>query len=130
MYENLEIFRMSQALAKHSSIRQGQIAANVANADTPGFKANDVASFADVYNPRRDVASLRGTRTGHFETVSLRPSGIQPVTQPGTADPNGNTVSLETEMIKAVETKHAHDAALSVYDSARSILRTALGRGR
>ena len=45
----------------------------------------------------------------------------------GAAAPNGNTVSLETEMIAAVETRHAHETALSIYETTRNILRTALG---
>ena len=51
-------------------------------------------------------------------------SAIRPVR------PVGNTVSLETEMMKAVEVRHDHEMALSVYQTSLGILRTSLGRGR
>ena len=48
---------------------------------------------------------------------------------PGPSAPNGNTVSLETEMVRATEVRHQHEMALSVYQSALGVLRTSLGRG-
>jgi flagellar basal-body rod protein FlgB len=42
--------------------------------------------------------------------------------------PNGNTVSLETEMVRAVEVKQQHDMALAVYRTVSDIVRTSLGR--
>ena len=47
MFEKLEITRMAQALAAQSGSRMAVIAQNVANADTPGYKAKDVPAFAD-----------------------------------------------------------------------------------
>ena len=43
-------------------------------------------------------------------------------------DPNGNGVSLEAEMLNAVEAKRAHDRALSIYRSAMEIMRQSIGR--
>ena len=130
MYENLEILRMAQALAVHSGARQAQIAANVANADTPGYRAVDVKPFAQIYDQRRSGDELRASRPGHIVAGLPARNDVEWLDLAGTADPNGNTVSLETEMIKAVETRHAHETALSVYDTARNILRASLGRGR
>ena len=44
------------------------------------------------------------------------------------ASPNGNTVSLEAEMLKSIEAKREHDRALAIYKSALSVLRISLGR--
>jgi flagellar basal-body rod protein FlgB len=49
MFEKLELTRMAQALAAQSGARMAVIAENVANADTPGYKAKDMPAFADVY---------------------------------------------------------------------------------
>ncbi len=130
MFDNLEIFRMSNALAVHSSARQAKIASNVANADTPGFRASDISPFSRIYQDSRDDGTLRATRPGHISGGLTQISAARSVDVPGAADPNGNTVSLETEMVKAVEVQHAHETALSVYESARNILRTSLGSGR
>jgi flagellar basal-body rod protein FlgB len=42
--------------------------------------------------------------------------------------PNGNSVSLETEMVKAADTQREHDLALAVYGKSLDILRASLGR--
>ena len=49
MFEKLELTRMAQALASHAGTRMGVIAENVANADTPGYKAKDIGSFAAIW---------------------------------------------------------------------------------
>ena len=42
--------------------------------------------------------------------------------------PNGNSVSLEDEMVKNAETKRQHDISIAVYRSSLTMLRTAMGR--
>ena len=49
MFEKLELTRMAQAMAAQAGARMGVIAQNVANADTPGFKAMDVTSLAEAH---------------------------------------------------------------------------------
>ncbi|MAQ81776.1 MAG: flagellar biosynthesis protein FlgB [Maritimibacter sp.] len=130
MFQNLEIFRMANALAQHSSARQAEVAANIANADTPGYRAGDLAPFSEVYGNSRPGDGLRATRPGH---IAVSASAAAPTSRTETrsgAAPNGNTVSVEAEMMKSVAIKHDHETALSVYESARNILRTSLGRGR
>lgn len=127
MLEKLEIFQMASALARHGAARQALIAENVANADTPGYRARDIASFAQTYRPEPQGA-LRATRPGHMLSAgdgSYAPQS-QEVYRPDAASPNGNNVSLESEMFAAAAAKRDHDQALAVYRSAMSILRTAI----
>jgi flagellar basal-body rod protein FlgB len=127
MFETLDITRMAQALAAHSGARLGVIAANVANADTPGYRAGDLPDFSSVYGDAEPL--MRTTRPGHLGGAD--PSALDVVrTVPGADAPNGNSVSLESEMVKAVEVRQQHDMALAVYKSVADILRTSLGRGR
>lgn len=130
MFEKLEIFRMAHALAVHSGARQAEIAANVANADTPGYRAGDVAPFSEYYDVRSDGTAMRTTRDGHLGAGMHGAAELRRVDLPGEAAPNGNTVALEAEMRKGVEVRYAHESALSIYETARNILRTSLGRGR
>lgn len=48
----------------------------------------------------------------------------------GELSPNGNTVSLEVEMVASAEVQGAHDRALAIYGSGLNILRAGLGRIR
>jgi flagellar basal-body rod protein FlgB len=130
MFENLEVFRIASGLAGHASARQAAIAGNVANADTPGYRARDVAPFAQAYQAETAGPAMRATRQGHLESGTTQAAMIQSIDAPGPSGPNGNTVSLETEMMKAVEVRHSHEMALSVYQTSLGILRTSLGRGR
>jgi flagellar basal-body rod protein FlgB len=125
MLPKLEVTRMAQALAAHSAARLEVVAGNLANADTPGYRAADIAPFAEVWQAG---GSLRSTRPGHLGAAA-------PAVPERRADlrfgaPNGNTVSVEVEMARAAEARLSHDMALSVYRAVADITRAALGRGR
>ena len=68
MFEKLELTRMAQALAAQSGARMAVIAENVANADTPGYKARDMPAFAEVYEA--EGLEMRATRPGHLSAPS------------------------------------------------------------
>ena len=129
MYDRLEIFQMASGLARHASARQANIAANVANADTPGYRARDLAPFSETYRASDNGTALRGTRAGHFDSRDRGRAEFQVIDRPGASAPNGNTVSLENEMMKAVEVRFQHETALSVYQTSLNILRISIGRG-
>ena len=126
MFENLLIFSMAGALAQHGAARQGVIAENIANADTPGYRARDVASFAETYT--RDLGDgLRTTRAGHsFAGDASHAARAREVYRAGAASPNGNSVSLEQEIFAAAEAQSDHDRALAIYRWALTVLRTSL----
>lgn len=130
MFDKMEIFRMAQGLAVHAGTRQAVIARNVANSDTPGYRAQDIADFTETYRNAGPELPLRTTREGHLPAseTGLRAAALREDTTPG--EPNGNTVSLEEEMLKASEAKSKHDLALAVYRSSLGVLRTSLGRAR
>ena len=128
MFEKLEITRMAQSLAAHAGQRMGVIAQNVAHADNPDYKTRDLPDFAKTYAEQYGEG-LRVTRQGHFGADGAS-APLVPVVQRGADAPNGNSVSLEAEMVKAAEVRQQHDMALSIYRSTSDILKLALGRGR
>ncbi len=124
MFEKLELTRMAQTMAAQAGTRLGVIAQNVANADTPGYKAADMSTFAESYS-EPDI-KMRATRAGHFGGGDLPAPAIHHSN--GGGSPNGNTVSLEQEMVKAASARQDHEMALAIYRNTSSILRAALGR--
>lgn len=126
MFEKLEIVRMAQSLAAHSGSRMSTIAENIANADTPGYKTKDIPSFAEVY---AEPGHLRATRPGHLGTGTAGLAAL-PHTSRGHEAPNGNSVSLEAEMVKSVEARQNHDMALAIYRATSDVIRASLGRNR
>ncbi len=128
MFEKLEIFRMAQAMAMHAGARQSIVAQNMANADTPGYRAREIEPFQAFYQGQRGSRGAHATRAGHMLGQGQQP-GFAATDDPNAiADPNGNSVSLETEMLKAVEVKRQHDQALAIYRSSLDVLRLAIGR--
>ena len=126
MFEKLQITGMAQAMAAHSGQRLGVIAENVANADTPGYKARDIQDFAAVWHDSGS-GGMRTTRAGHISASSGMDTPLV-IAGRGHAAPNGNSVSLEAEMVKAVETRQSHEMALAIYRGTSEVLRASLGR--
>ena len=115
---------MAHDLLAHAAARQTAVARNMANADTPGYRATDLPAFAETLD---EGARLKATRAGHIGWSEER-SVAEPRAREAQASPNGNTVSLETEMMKAAEIRQSHDMALSIYTTVSQIRSTALGR--
>ena len=126
MYENLRLFQISHAIAKHAGQRQALVSQNIANSDTPNFKPRDLTSFKETY---RGNSGMQATRTNHLFGSSLHGAASEVIVQDGLAEsPNGNSVSVEEEMIRAVEVKRQHDRALAIYRPSMTVLRASIGR--
>ncbi|MFK7878943.1 FlgB family protein [Roseobacter sp.] len=131
MFENLEVFRISHAMAVHAGQKQAVSAQNVANSDTPDYKARDLAPFAETYQnnmANRDVSGQRATRANHLHGSPNGSTAAPIIDDTTVASPNGNTVSLEGEMLKSLGAKRQHDRALAIYKSSLNILRSTLRR--
>lgn len=126
MFQSLEVFKLSRAMSQHAAQRQSVIAGNMANADTPGYAARDLAPFKETLRQSSGAFDLRGTRSGHFTDVGN--TSFEESERASDGSPNGNSVSLEGEMLKSVDAKRQHDRALAIYKSSLNILRSSLGR--
>lgn len=130
MFEELSLVRMASSMARHASARHRVISENVANADTPGYRARDVRGFSETVN---EAFTARATREGHvgeavFHRAAFRPEVI--LDDSVQASPNDNSVSIEAEMVKAVEAQGQHALAVTVYRKAHDLMRLGLGRFR
>jgi flagellar basal-body rod protein FlgB len=85
-----------------------------------------MASFADTVKLAQTPAMLQ-SRAGHMTSASNVPSGV---VQDGMAQPspNGNSVSIEEEMMNAINISREHNRALAIYKHGMTILRSSLGR--
>lgn len=127
---NLNVLQLASGLMAHATARQRVVAENIAHADTPGYRARDLADFAATLDQTPGFAA-RVTRAGHIPFgADARGHDPHEATAPGAASPNGNTVSLEDQMTRAAEARQSHQMALGVYSKSMDILRTAIGRGR
>ncbi|WP_425097698.1 FlgB family protein [Tropicibacter sp. S64] len=124
MFQNLDVFRTAMAMARHAGEQQALSAQNIANADTPGYRAKDLPAFEDTL--RGSLIGQKATRDKHLNGSTER--SVQVLERQEEMDPNGNTVSLELEMVNAVDAKREHDRALAIYRNSLSVIRASLGR--
>ena len=127
MFEKLQLTSMANAMAERAGARMGVVAQNIANADTPGYKAMDLPSFAETYQD--SGPAMRATRAGHLTADNQAAEPILRRAKGGGA-PNGNTVSLEQEMVKTATIRQDHDMALAISRNTSAIIRATLGRAR
>lgn len=121
MSDDLKILSMASAMAKYAARRHQVLAQNIANADTAGYQAKDLEPFADAYS--RSTSSVSETREAGDNWRVVVSSAA------GSVSPNGNSVSLDDQMMRSVEAQQAHEAATAIYKKTIDILRLSLGRG-
>lgn len=124
MNKPLMIFQTAAAMAQHAGHRQALTAQNVANSDTPGYRAKVMPSFAESYGESVPFEMNR-TRATHMANSNSSRLITMSETEPS---PNGNAVSVEEEMFRAVEISREHNRALAIYRHGLTVLRTAIGR--
>ena len=122
----VNLFQLASTQAKWLSLRQTAVANNIANADSPGYRSVDVEPFeAALANEGVRLASTSGTHFGASpQDVSFRL--VEEQTAELTVD--GKSVSLEDELVKSGEVRHAFElntAIVSAFN--RMILMTAKG---
>jgi flagellar basal-body rod protein FlgB len=113
--------------------RQDTLSQNVANADSPGYLARDLKpmNFEDMMkrvNGGEKSSALLTTDPHHINITTSQSNGFDGQDSPDPeASITGNTVSLESEMIKVSETQAQFAAATNLYSKAISMMRTAIG---
>jgi len=113
--------------------RQQVLAQNVANADTPGYKAVDLKPMQfqnHLRGPSIAAPSVARTHKVHF-SGALSPSTTGLNTDRNNSweiTPEGNAVVLEEQMIKLSGNQFEFQLASTLYSRSLGLLRTALGR--
>ena len=127
MFGKLEILQLSGDMARHASARQVLISRNVANANTPGYRSLDIGDFEPVRRANSFASQMNRSRPGH---LGVQEGGLPEArtSRERSGKPNGNAVSLETELVRAAEVRHRHQMAMSVYGASLDFLRASIGR--
>ena len=117
--------RMSDALTFHRD-RQGVLAGNLANLDTPGYKPLDLERVDPVAATNLPMAV---TEPGHLQSVN-GPTGE---TMIDASDPNpsadGNAVNLEREMAKVAANRVRYGTTSELVSRRLALLKYAASDG-
>ena len=112
-------------------MRQELISANIANAETPGYKSKRL-DFEDALSRALDVDGQESLITGddqHFDVGSGGFSNIEPEIYDdpnGMVSEDGNTVDRDDEMAKMAENKILFDASVKLLNKKLGLLKYAI----
>jgi len=129
---NMPVFSALTDKMRWHQTRQGLLAENVANAETPGYRGVDLAQY-DFADRASGFSSASVTTTAtqplHF-SVSSSEGGAFGAQRMANFEitPEGNGVTLEDEMMKVTTNMMDYQAATSLYQKSIKILRTAMGK--
>lgn len=109
--------------------RQAVLAQNVANANTPGYKAKELAPFTSFADTLKGVsAGMSVTNANHITPASM--AGVNAATkkmEPFEVVPSGNSVDLEQQMMEVSKTAVEYQADTSILHKFLALFRMAIG---
>jgi flagellar basal-body rod protein FlgB len=107
------LFDIASQRSHWLSLRQEAVAGNIANANTPGYAAQEVQPFDSLLQSSR--LAMATSSPGHVAPSSQSPTElIQPQDDNWHVYSSGNSVSIEEEMVKASEVNTAFSLNNSV----------------
>ena len=127
-----------QALAaslKYRQLRQELIASNIANAETPGYKAKKI-DFEEALSRALDVddeMKMQTTDSKHFNVGNGGFNNLEPEIHDdpnGIVSPDGNTVDRDQEMADMAENKIMYDASVQLLNKKLGLMKYAIGSDR
>jgi len=104
--------------------RMEVLSQNIANADTPGFKARDI-DFKNVFNNVQQAGAMRTTHSAHISQASSAGVGMV-YTVPFSTAVDGNTVNISVEHAKYGRAAAEYKATLQFVEGTISGVRKAL----
>lgn len=128
--KGIPLFSMLRARMEWLSERQKLLSENIANADTPGYRARDLKPVDFEKMMRRSRTSdIAVTQPGHLKGGGdVNRFNFKPVEEDGQeANPSGNSVSIEDQMVKLGETQMEYETATGIYRKQSALLKLALG---
>lgn len=126
----LTIFNAVKKRMQWTGQRQEILAHNIANANTPEFRASDMKPFEFKEIVRRETMQINMTATGadHLpgreKTIRDFSSAVE--RQPYETTPGGNSVVLEEQMSKMNETAISHQFTNEIYRKHLAMLKLAI----
>jgi flagellar basal-body rod protein FlgB len=121
----IHLFDLASSQARWLTLRQAVVAQNVANANTPGYSAQEVTPFADVYDQFQ--ATMVATNPAHFggdamdmSTIATKDGNVWEITH------SGNSVSMEQEMMKANEVNRGYSLNTSIVKAFSQMMSSSL----
>jgi flagellar basal-body rod protein FlgB len=137
MTDGPDIISGMQRALRQLDARQRVIAGNLANSDTPGFKALDVKSdFANMVDQRvGQTGNPTVTPTARMSELGAKSSQTIGVRSDVIVDnsatevkPDGNSVNIEEQMMKMSQIQTDYISLINLYRKNISLFKSAIGK--
>ena len=133
---DIPILSMLRMRLEWSQSRQKVLAENVANSDTPHYRARDLVPLkfetpgeGNVTPTAVATVALARTEEGHLSGFGGQASAFRSQAKGDyETRPTGNSVTLEDEMMKVAANNMDYQAATAVYTRSLKLIKTALGK--
>ena len=127
---DLTMFRALKSKMHWHQSRQSVLSENVANADTPGYRARDMKAFDldKLDNTGSAGLSTAITQKNHLSGFMSASSNKNTKVDTFEITPDGNSVSLEEQMMMVTANQMDYQAATSLYTKSIGLIRIALGK--
>ncbi|MER8413192.1 flagellar basal body rod protein FlgB [Mesorhizobium sp. M0140] len=123
--EPVSLFDLAAKQAQWLAVRQSAVAGNIANANTPGYTANDVEPFEKVLD--RAAVSLQATQAGHLGNAASNAGfTIKPQEDDGVVMPSKNSVVLEDQLLKAGEVRRSFELNTAIVKAFHTMMMMAV----
>jgi len=108
--------------------RQGVLAENIANADTPGYVQRDLKAFS-FGEEMTSLATVSTSITSPSHISASSGGGVfGKNSSPFEITPSGNGVTLEDEMMRVAGNDMDYQAVTTLYTRSMRLLKIAIGR--
>jgi flagellar basal-body rod protein FlgB len=124
---NQSLYSALSGRMDYLSARQGVLASNIANADTPGYLSHDLAAPKSTGSFSKALTQA-ATQPGHMQAGSSASGVGQGTTSHYFIQHNGNSVRLDDELNKMNQTKLEYQMMTQLYSKQVALQKMALGR--
>lgn len=135
MEVNDKTMQALQAAMKFRQLKQEVHAANIANAETPNYKAQKL-DFEEALARALDTDGQMNMATSdskHFNVGNGGFNNLEPEIYDdpnGIVNPNGNTVDRDKELAEMAENKLLYDASVQLINKKFGLLKYTVGSGQ
>lgn len=104
----IHLFDLASQQARWLSARHIAVASNIANANTPGYKAVDLPPFETVINESNVMLNTTSPLHIGADPLPAEPLSVKGEGQPWEVSHSGNSVTIEQELLKSGEVMSAY----------------------
>jgi flagellar basal-body rod protein FlgB len=125
---DIPILSMLRTRMQWHQERQRVLAENVANADTPDYRARDLSPPSFEHMLQSASVTLATTNPAHIAAGGGNSQFSEDNDPHYEVRPRGTAVSHEDEMLKLAGNQMDYDAVASIYTHSLALIKTAIGK--